>query len=53
MDSIPNDRKHLLRTETSQKTFLKTFCHNNKVTKKVKDFQNTLIKKFTLPFYLI
>ena len=50
MGSIINDWKHLLRTETSQKYLLKTFCGNNKATKKVKDFQNSLIKKFTLPF---
>ena len=53
LGSIPNDWKHLLRTETSQKSFLKTFCYNHKVTNKVKDFQNSLIKKFTSPFYLI
>ena len=39
MDSIPNHWKHLLRTETSQKSLLKIICYNNnKVTSKVKDF---------------
>ena len=33
------DRKHLLRTETSQESLLKTFYYNNKCTKKLKDFQ--------------
>ena len=40
MDLILNDRKHLLRTETFQKPFLKAFYQNNKGTRKVKDFQN-------------
>ena len=53
MGSIPNDWKHLLRTEISQKFFLRIFCYNNKVTRKVKDSQNSLIKKFTSPFNLI
>ena len=53
LDSIPNDWKHLLRTETSQKSLLKIFCYNNKVTKKVKDLQNSLIKKFTSLLNLI
>ena len=53
MSSFLIDWKHVLRTETSQKSFLKTFCYNNKVTRKVKDFQNSLIKKFTSPFNLI
>ena len=39
MGSIPNDGKHLLRTKTSQKSLLKIFCYNNKVTRKVKNFQ--------------
>ena len=39
MDLISNDWKHLRRTETSQKSFLKTFYYNNKSSKKVKDFQ--------------
>ena len=55
LGSIPNDWKYLLRTETSQKSFLKIFCYNinNKVARKVKDFQDSLIEKFTLPFNLI
>ena len=50
MGSIPNDWKHLLRTETSQKSLLKNFCYNNKVTRKVKDFQKLSKKEisFTL-----
>ena len=39
MGLILNDWKHLLRTETSQKSFLKVFCENKKVIRKVKDFQ--------------
>ena len=39
MDSIPNDWKRLIRTETSEKFLLKMFCYNNKVARKVKDFQ--------------
>ena len=39
MDSIPNDWKHLLRPENSQKSLLNIFCYNNKVTRSVKDFQ--------------
>ena len=35
--------------EPSQKSFLKTFWYKNKVTKTVKDFQNSLLKKFTYP----
>ena len=39
MGLISNDWKHLLRTEASQKSILKIFCYNSKVTRKVKDFQ--------------
>ena len=39
MGLIPNDWKHLLRTETSQKSYLKTFYYNIKDSRKVKDFQ--------------
>ena len=53
MGLVPNDWKHLFRTEPFQKFFLKTFCCNSKVTKKVKDFQKSLMKKFTSPFHLI
>ena len=56
LGSIPNDWKHLLRTETSQQSFIKAFCCNNKVPKSLikslKDFQSSLIKKITSPFYL-
>ena len=38
MDSILNDWKHLLRTETSQKSLLKVFSMKT-FTRKVKDFQ--------------
>ena len=50
MDLIPNDRKSLLRTKSSQKFLLKTFHYNNKGTRKVKDFQNLSDKEiyFTL-----
>ena len=52
MDSIPNDWKLLLRTETSQKSLLKLFCCNNKVTWKVKDSQklSILYKRITFFF---
>ena len=56
MGLIPNDWKHILRTETSQKSLLKTFCYNNKVTRKVKDFKKLSNKEiFTSQssFYLI
>ena len=39
MDLIPNDWKHLLRTENCQKFILKTVSYSNKDTRKVKDFQ--------------
>ena len=39
------DWKHILRTETSKKSLLKTFYYNNKDTKKVKDFQKLSNKK--------
>ena len=35
MGLIPNE----LRAKISQKSLLKIFCYNNKVTTKVKDFQ--------------
>ena len=53
MGLTPNDWLERLGTEPSQKSFLKIFCYNNKVTRKVKDFQNSLIKKFASPFTLI
>ena len=48
MGLIPNDWKHLVRTETSQKSLLKTFCYKNKVTRKIKDFQNLSDKEICL-----
>ena len=39
MDLIPNDWRRFLRTEISQKIFLKNSYYNNKGTRKVKDFQ--------------
>ena len=39
MDLIPNDWKHIIRNEISQKSFLKIFYYNNKSTRKVKNFQ--------------
>ena len=39
MSSISSNWKHLPTTKTSQKALLKHFCHNIKVTRKVKDFQ--------------
>ena len=54
MGLITNDWKHLLRTETSQKVLLKMLCYNNKVTRKVKDFQKLCNKKkFISAFKLI
>ena len=47
---IPNDWKHLLRTETFQKSLLEIFGYRNKITRKVKD---SLIKTFTAAFNLI
>ena len=56
MASIPNDfpnfhfpTKHLIRTETSQKSLLKIFCYNNKVTWKVKDSQKLSKRNFLHP----
>ena len=50
MEFIPNDWNHLLRTETSQKSLLKTFYYNDKGTTKVKEFQKLSNKEiyFTL-----
>ena len=50
IDLIPNDWKHLLTTETSQKFLLKTFYYNSKDTWKVKEFQKLSNKEiyFTL-----
>ena len=50
MDLLPNDWKHLLRPEASQKFLLKTFYYNNTATRNKKDFQTLSNKKiyFTL-----
>ena len=48
MGLIPNDWKHLLRTETFQKFLLKIFYYKNKVTRKVKDFQKLSNKEIYL-----
>ena len=53
MGLILSDWKHLLRSEISQKSLSEFFCYNNKVTREVKDYQNSLIKKFTWFFNLI
>ena len=45
MGLIPNNWKHLLRTETFQKSLLKIFCYNNKGNRKVKDFQKLCNKE--------
>ena len=39
IDLIYNNWKHILRNETSQKIFFKTFSLNNKGTRKIKDPQ--------------
>ena len=44
------DWTHLFRTKTSQKSFLKTFCYNNKSTRKVKYFQQISNEEF---FYFL
>ena len=48
MDVILNNCKHLLRTETSQKSLLKTFYYNNNGTRKLKDFQKLSNKEIYL-----
>ena len=45
MDLISMDWKHLLKTETSQNSLLKTFYYNNNKTRKVKDFQKLFNKE--------
>ena len=47
MGLIPNDWKHLLKTETSQKSLLKVFRYNNKVTRKVKSFKKISNKEIS------
>ena len=48
MGLLPNDCKYLLRTETCQKSLLKIFCYNNKVTRKEKYFQKLSNKEIYL-----
>ena len=48
MGSIPSDWKHLLRTETSQKSLLKIFCYKNKYTRTIKDFKKFSNKEIYL-----
>ena len=48
MGSILIDWKYLLRTETSRKSLLKIFFYNNKVTRKVEDFQKLSKKEIHL-----
>ena len=50
MDLIPNDWKHLFKTETSKKSLLKSFYYNNKGITKVKDFQNLSHKEIYFIF---
>ena len=50
MDLIPNDWKHLLKTDTSQKSILKTFYYNNTDTRRVKDFQKGPNKEIYFTF---
>ena len=53
MNLIFNDWKHLIRTQTSQKSFLKTFYCNNKGTMKVKDFPKLSNKEIYLSSSLL
>ena len=48
MGLIPNDWKNLLKTKTFQKSLSKIFFYNNKVTRKVKDFQKLSNKEIYL-----
>ena len=48
MNLTPNDWKHLLRTGNSQKSLIKAFCYNSKVTRKVKDFKKLSNKEIFL-----
>ena len=45
-----NDWKHLLRTETFQKSLLEISCYSNKVTRKVKDFKKLSNKEIYCSF---
>lgn len=40
MNLIRNHWEHILRNESSQKSFLKTFCYNNQGPRKMTDLQN-------------
>ena len=51
MGSIPHDGKNLLRTAVSQKSLLKVFCYNKKVTRNVIDFKKVSNKESS-PFNL-
>ena len=51
MDLIPNDWKHLLKTDTSQISILKTFYYNNTVTRRVEDFQKRPNKEIYFTFH--
>ena len=46
---ILNDWKHLLRTETSQKSLLKAFYYDNKGIRKAKVFQTFYNKGMYFP----
>ena len=48
---ISSDWKYLLRTETYEKSLLRTFCYNNKNLRKAKDFRKLSNKEiyFTHP----
>ena len=39
MDLVPNGLKKIPRTETTQKSLLKTFRHDSKGTRKIKDLK--------------
>lgn len=47
MDLIPNDPKHVIKNETSQRSLFKTFYFNNKDTNKTEDFQNLFNKEIS------
>ena len=51
MDLIPNDWKHLLKTDTSQISILKTFYYNNTDTRRVEDFQKRPNKEIYFTFH--
>ena len=53
MGLIPNDWKHLLRSETHEKSLFKISAATIKLLGKEKTSKKSLIKKFTLPYNLI